>query len=275
MCISQFAIASRRFYSIDARRRDACRLSSPPADPRRIIPRVRCASSSRLRPAARPSSPRGCSPTRCKARWAKPLSSRTNRARTAPSRRNTWRNPIPTATHCSSPPSARSPSTPALRSDLPYDPLKDFAAVGEAAVNSTMLVVNANMPVNSARELADLARKKPGAITIGVTGRGAISDLGRRLVRGGGRHQAAGGAVSRRSAGDHRHSCRPPRRPVRRRADGDGAGASRQTQSARRHLDASAPIFSPTFRPSSSKALPAWSATTGRACWRRPARRSR
>ena len=67
---------------------------------------------------------------------------------------------------------------PALRSDLPYDPLKDFAAVGKAAVNSTMLVVNANMPVNSARELADLARKKPGAITVGVTGRGAISDLG-------------------------------------------------------------------------------------------------
>ena len=70
---------------------------------------------------------------------------------------------------------------PALRSDLPYDPLKDFAAVGKAAVNSTMLVVNADMPVNSARELADLARKKPGAITIGVTGRGAISDLGRQL----------------------------------------------------------------------------------------------
>ena len=37
---------------------------------------------------------------------------------------------------------------PAFRSDLPYDPLKDFAPVGKAAVNSTMLVVNANMPVN-------------------------------------------------------------------------------------------------------------------------------
>ena len=70
---------------------------------------------------------------------------------------------------------------PAVRSDLPYDPLKDFAAVGEAAVNSTMLVVNPNLDVGSARELADLARKKPGAITIGITGRGAISDLGRQL----------------------------------------------------------------------------------------------
>ena len=70
---------------------------------------------------------------------------------------------------------------PALRSDLPYDPLKDFAAVGKAAVNSTILVVNADMKINSARELADLARRKPGSITIGITGRGAISDLGRQL----------------------------------------------------------------------------------------------
>jgi tripartite-type tricarboxylate transporter receptor subunit TctC len=70
---------------------------------------------------------------------------------------------------------------PAFRGDLPYDPLKDFAPVGKAAVNSTMLVVNADMTVNSARDLAELARKKPGAITIGITGRGALSDLGRQL----------------------------------------------------------------------------------------------
>jgi tripartite-type tricarboxylate transporter receptor subunit TctC len=70
---------------------------------------------------------------------------------------------------------------PAFRGDLPYDPLKDFAAVGEAAVNSPVLVVNANMKANSARELAELARKKPGAITIGVTGRGAMSDLALQL----------------------------------------------------------------------------------------------
>jgi tripartite-type tricarboxylate transporter receptor subunit TctC len=70
---------------------------------------------------------------------------------------------------------------PALRSDLPYDPLKDFVPVGKAAVNSTILVVNTDMKIDSARELADLARRKPGTITIGITGRGAISDLGRQL----------------------------------------------------------------------------------------------
>ena len=66
---------------------------------------------------------------------------------------------------------------PAFRSDLAYDPRKDFAAVGNVAVNSPILVVNADMKVNSARELSELARKKPGAITVGITGRGAMSDL--------------------------------------------------------------------------------------------------
>jgi tripartite-type tricarboxylate transporter receptor subunit TctC len=67
---------------------------------------------------------------------------------------------------------------PAFRKNLPYDPRKDFVPVGKAAVNSTMLVVNAKLPVNSARELADLARQRPNQITVGITGRGAISDLG-------------------------------------------------------------------------------------------------
>jgi tripartite-type tricarboxylate transporter receptor subunit TctC len=76
---------------------------------------------------------------------------------------------------------------PALRSNLPYDPLRDFAPVGMAVFNSTMLVVNAAMQVNSARELAALARERPGAITIGITGLGAISHLGLEL------YQAAAG----------------------------------------------------------------------------------
>jgi tripartite-type tricarboxylate transporter receptor subunit TctC len=77
---------------------------------------------------------------------------------------------------------------PALRGNLAYDPIKDFAPVGMAVFNSTMLVVNASMQVNSARELAALAKERPGAITIGITGLGAISHLGLELF------QAAAGA---------------------------------------------------------------------------------
>jgi tripartite-type tricarboxylate transporter receptor subunit TctC len=76
---------------------------------------------------------------------------------------------------------------PALRSNLPYDPLRDFAPVGMAVFNSTMLVVNSAMNINSARELAALARERPGAITIAITGLGAISHLGLEL------YQAAAG----------------------------------------------------------------------------------
>jgi tripartite-type tricarboxylate transporter receptor subunit TctC len=68
-------------------------------------------------------------------------------------------------------------TNPVFHTDLSYDPLKNFAPVGKAAINTPVLVVNADMKVNSARELADLARKKPGAITVGITGRGAMSDL--------------------------------------------------------------------------------------------------
>jgi tripartite-type tricarboxylate transporter receptor subunit TctC len=71
--------------------------------------------------------------------------------------------------------------SPAFHPDLNYDPIKDFAPVGEAAINSPVLVVNAGMKVNSARDLADLARKKPGMITVGITGRGAMSDLALQL----------------------------------------------------------------------------------------------
>ena len=70
---------------------------------------------------------------------------------------------------------------PAFHADLSYDPIKDFAPVGKAAINSPVLVVNAGMKVNSARDLANLARKKPGMITVGITGRGAMSDLALQL----------------------------------------------------------------------------------------------
>jgi tripartite-type tricarboxylate transporter receptor subunit TctC len=51
--------------------------------------------------------------------------------------------------------------------------------VGRVAFNSTMLVVNARMPVNSATELAALTRQNPGRITIAITGIGSVSHLGR------------------------------------------------------------------------------------------------
>jgi tripartite-type tricarboxylate transporter receptor subunit TctC len=72
---------------------------------------------------------------------------------------------------------------PHLRSTRSYDPITDFTAVGLVAFNSTMLVVNAAMPVNSAIELAELARRRPGRITIAITGLGSVSHLGTELFQ--------------------------------------------------------------------------------------------
>jgi len=65
----------------------------------------------------------------------------------------------------------------------PYDPLRDFAPVSMAALNATMLVTNAAMPVASARDLAAVARQKPGKITVAITGLGSVSHLGAELFQ--------------------------------------------------------------------------------------------
>jgi tripartite-type tricarboxylate transporter receptor subunit TctC len=65
----------------------------------------------------------------------------------------------------------------------PYDPLRDFAPVSLAAFNATMLVTNAAMPVVSARDLAALARQKPGKISVAITGLGSVSHLGAELFQ--------------------------------------------------------------------------------------------
>ena len=65
----------------------------------------------------------------------------------------------------------------------PYDPIRDFAAVARVAFNATMLVVNAATPIRSARDLAALARERPGKVTIAITGLGSVSHLGAELFQ--------------------------------------------------------------------------------------------
>ncbi len=55
---------------------------------------------------------------------------------------------------------------------LPYNPLKDFAAVSLVARIPHVIVVNPALPVHSVKELIDLARTKPGQINFGSPGNG-------------------------------------------------------------------------------------------------------
>jgi tripartite-type tricarboxylate transporter receptor subunit TctC len=70
---------------------------------------------------------------------------------------------------------------PAFRKNLAYDPVADFAPVGLAVKNSTLVVVRSNLEANNAKELVALAKQRP--ITVGVTGIGAISHLGLELFQ--------------------------------------------------------------------------------------------
>jgi tripartite-type tricarboxylate transporter receptor subunit TctC len=77
--------------------------------------------------------------------------------------------------------------TPNMRTDLPYDPLKDFAPVSLVVRNTTILVVKPDMPANSAKDLAAIAKEKPGAIPFASTGVGSMPHLALEL------YQAAAG----------------------------------------------------------------------------------
>lgn len=57
---------------------------------------------------------------------------------------------------------------PALFKKLPFNPLRDFAAVGMIGYNNSALVVNASLPVHSVKELIALAKARPGKLTAGA-----------------------------------------------------------------------------------------------------------
>ena len=55
-------------------------------------------------------------------------------------------------------------SLAALRSKLPFDPLKDFAAVTRVGTQPFVLSVHPSLPAKSIKELIALARARPGQI---------------------------------------------------------------------------------------------------------------
>jgi tripartite-type tricarboxylate transporter receptor subunit TctC len=62
---------------------------------------------------------------------------------------------------------------PALRKDLPYDPLRDFAPVTLLATSAFVLAVNPSVPARDVREFIALAKAKPGALNYASAGAGS------------------------------------------------------------------------------------------------------
>jgi len=65
---------------------------------------------------------------------------------------------------------------------LPYDLAKDLAPIGQIGATPLLIVVPANSPVKTLRELIDLARARPNGVKYGSSGVGSMSHIGMELV---------------------------------------------------------------------------------------------
>jgi tripartite-type tricarboxylate transporter receptor subunit TctC len=66
---------------------------------------------------------------------------------------------------------------PALRPNLPYDPVRDFDLVAPLVFQTSVLAINAAVPANSVQDLISLARAKPGALNYGSIGPGSVTHM--------------------------------------------------------------------------------------------------
>jgi len=66
---------------------------------------------------------------------------------------------------------------PAVRTDLPYDTVKDFKPVTFVGSTPHILAVPSTLPANSVKELVALAKAKPKSISYGTIGEGSYSHL--------------------------------------------------------------------------------------------------
>jgi tripartite-type tricarboxylate transporter receptor subunit TctC len=71
----------------------------------------------------------------------------------------------------------------ALYKDLPYDTLRDFAAVSIFSESPNILVVNVSSPAKSVNELIALARSKPGVLNYSSAGTGTTQNLAGELFK--------------------------------------------------------------------------------------------
>jgi tripartite-type tricarboxylate transporter receptor subunit TctC len=74
--------------------------------------------------------------------------------------------------------------TPHMRTDVRYDTIKDFAPITQVVLNTTLIVVRAESPFNSAKDLTAAAKAKPGELTFATTGVGSNTHLAMELYQG-------------------------------------------------------------------------------------------
>lgn len=71
----------------------------------------------------------------------------------------------------------------ALYRKMPYDPIRDFAAVSPVALVPNLLVVNASLPVQTAADLLAMARQQPGKLSYASAGSGTTLHISCELFK--------------------------------------------------------------------------------------------
>ena len=74
-------------------------------------------------------------------------------------------------------------TSPATRSKLPYDAIKDFTPVGMIGGTPNVLVVNAELPVQSVQQFLAYLRANPARVSYGSAGQGSLTHLTMELMK--------------------------------------------------------------------------------------------
>ena len=72
---------------------------------------------------------------------------------------------------------------PSLYPKLNYDPVKDFTPITGLVIINHALVLHPTVPANSAKELIELAKKKPGELNYGTFGIGSSGHLNMEMLQ--------------------------------------------------------------------------------------------
>jgi len=72
---------------------------------------------------------------------------------------------------------------PVVYPKLPYDALKDFAAVGQIASSTQLMAVHPSVPAKSLAEFIAFAKKHPGKLSAAVAGLGSTAHFSAELLK--------------------------------------------------------------------------------------------
>ncbi|TEA69453.1 Bug family tripartite tricarboxylate transporter substrate binding protein [Allopusillimonas ginsengisoli] len=72
---------------------------------------------------------------------------------------------------------------PALRTQIPYDPIKSYSFIGQVATLDMVLVANINEPERTLQDMLERARSRPQSLSYGSFGVGTTANFGGEMLK--------------------------------------------------------------------------------------------